>query len=147
MSNSHSSNFNSAHGDGGRSILSLRGARLRKHTDYQRVYASGRKRPSTTMSWFLAPQAVHVSGPRVGFTASKALGKAHERNRIKRRLREVVRRHIELLPLGFDLVLHPRRAVLTVEFTKLDAEVVRILMQANVEAARTEQGVASKSKL
>jgi ribonuclease P protein component len=121
--------------------LSLTGARLRKHADYQRVYAAARKRQSSTMSWFLAPQSDPAAGPRVGLTAGKVLGKAHQRNRIKRRLREVLRHHVDLLPNGFDLILHPRQAVLTVEFTKLDAEVVRILMQASVQTrtqARTE---------
>ncbi len=75
-------------------------------------------------------------GARVGLTAGKVLGKAHDRNRIKRRMREVLRRHVELLPAGFDLILHPRRSVLTLEFAKLEAEVVRILEQARVDAAR-----------
>jgi ribonuclease P protein component len=119
--------------------LSLQGARLRKHADYQRVYAISRKRQSATMSWFLAPQTGPASGPRVGLTAGKVLGKAHQRNRIKRRLREVLRRHIDLLPEGFDLILHPRQAVLIAEFAKLEAEVMRILMQAKVEAARMGQ--------
>jgi ribonuclease P protein component len=66
------------------------------------------------------------------------LGKAHERNRIKRRMREALRRHISLIPAGFDLILHPRRVVLTMEFPKLEAEVVRILEQAIAEAARTQ---------
>jgi ribonuclease P protein component len=114
----------------------LTGARLRKHADYQRVYAASRKRQSASMSWFLARQSEPVAGPRVGLTAGKVLGKAHERNRIKRRMREVLRRHVDLLPMGCDLILHPRRSVLTAEFTKLEAEVVRILSQANAEAAR-----------
>src|ERR1039457_5127017 len=112
---------------------SLTGARLRKHGDYQRAYAASRKRQSATMSWFLAPQqpayagAELPAGPRVGLTAGKVMGKAHERNRLKRRMREALRRHVELLPQGCDLILHPRRTVLTVEFAKLEAEVVRIL--------------------
>ena len=65
------------------------------------------------------------------------MGKAHERNRIKRRMREALRRHIDLLPAGFDLILHPRRTVLTMEFTQLEREVVRILQQAEAEAARS----------
>ena len=116
----------------------LAGVRLHRHADYQRAYAAGRKRQSASMSWFLAPQAADFAGggPRVGLTAGKVLGKAHERNRIKRRMREALRRHTELLPQGFDLIFHPRRSVLTVDFAKLEAEVVRILEQAHVEAAR-----------
>ena len=77
-----------------------------------------------------------IPGPRVGLTAGKVLGKAHERNRIKRRMREALRRHVDLLPEGADLILHPRRAVLTMEFTKLEAEIVRILTQARADAAK-----------
>jgi ribonuclease P protein component len=73
---------------------------------------------------------------RVGLTAGKVLGKAHERNRIKRRMKEALRRHLDLLPSGCDLILHPRRTVLTLDFRKLEAEIVRILQQATVEAAR-----------
>lgn len=116
---------------------SLRGYRLRLHGDFQRAYAVGSKRRSNLMSWFLAPQVPPAEGPRVGLTVGKVIGKAIERNRIKRRLREVLRRHIDLLPHGCDLILHPHRSVLSVEFAKLDAEILRILRQANAEAART----------
>jgi ribonuclease P protein component len=118
------------------------GARLRKHADYQRAYAASRKRQSASMSWFLAAQspayagAELPAGPRVGLTVGKVIGKSHERNRIKRRMREAVRLHIDLLPQGFDLILHPRRFVMTLEFLKLEAEIVRILHQARAEAAR-----------
>jgi len=123
---------------------SLAGSRLAKHADYQRAYAASRKRQSASMSWFLAPQpptgsvpAVHLpTAPRVGLTVGKVIGKAHQRNRIKRRMREALRRHVDLLPPGCDLILHPRRTVLTVNFAKLEAEIVRILQQANAETAR-----------
>lgn len=116
---------------------SLTGARLRKHADYQIAYAASRKKQSPSMSWFLAPQTdTETSGPRVGLTVGKVIGKAHERNRIKRRMREALRRHVDLFPAHCDLILHPRRTVLTIEFTKLEAEIVRILTQANSEAAR-----------
>jgi ribonuclease P protein component len=119
---------------------SLQGVRLRKHADYQRAYdAAGRKRQSASMSWFMAAQPEPGSpdgSARVGLTAGKVLGKAHERNRIKRRMREVLRRHVDLLPRGVDLIFHPRRTVLTMDFTKLEAEVVRILTQARTEALR-----------
>jgi ribonuclease P protein component len=124
---------------------SLAGSRLCKHADYQRAYAAARKRQSSSMSWFLAPRqfpgetsasAKEPMAPRVGLTVGKVIGKAHERNRIKRRLREVLRRHVELLPPGCDLILHPRRILLSIEFAKLEAEILRILAQANAEASR-----------
>ncbi len=116
----------------------LANSRLRKHADYLRAYAAGRKRQSASMSWFLAPQTqdgLAASSPasaRIGLTVSKVLGKAHQRNRIKRRMREALRRHVGLLPNGFDLVFHPRSNVLTMEFAQLESEVVRILEQASV---------------
>ncbi|HVC46390.1 MAG TPA: ribonuclease P protein component [Terracidiphilus sp.] len=112
--------------------------RLRSHGDFQRAYAASRKRQSATMSWFVAPQSEPEAAARVGLTAGKVLGKAHDRNRIKRRMREALRRHVELLPRGFDLILHPRRGVLTMDFRKLEAEVVRILGEARAEAERTK---------
>ena len=101
------------------------------------------------MSWFLAPHELQASageppqGSRVGITAGKVLGKAHDRNRIKRRLREVLRRHTGLLPAACDLILHPRRSVLAIEFTKLEAEIVRILEQAQVDARKLRANSAT----
>lgn len=118
----------------------LASSRLRKHADYQRAYAASRKRQSASMSWFLAPQIVGDAGAppaaRVGLTVGKVIGKAHERNRIKRRMREALRRHVDLLPPGCDLILHPRRVVLTMDFAQLEREILRILEQASTEAAR-----------
>ena len=97
------------------------------------------------MSWFLAPQTLEPQIPgapvmrpasRVGLTVGKVLGKATERNRIKRRMREALRRHVGMLPEGCDLIFHPRRNVLTMEFAQLEAEIVRILEQAGTEASR-----------
>jgi ribonuclease P protein component len=128
---------------------SLKGVRLRKHADYQHAYnAAGRKRQSASMSWFMAPQAKPAptdGSTRVGLTAGKVLGKAHERNRIKRRMREALRRHVDLLPQGVDLIFHPRRTVLTMEFAKLEAEVVRILTQARAEAQRAALSTEQRS--
>lgn len=63
-------------------------------------------------------------GPRVGLTAGRVLGKAVVRNRIKRRMREAVRRNIDLLDeKDVDVVLHPRHTVLTAPWKTLEGEV------------------------
>jgi ribonuclease P protein component len=114
-----------------------RDSRLRKHADYQRVYKATRKQFAASMTWFMAERAetadAATSGPRVGLTAGKVLGKAHERNRIKRRMREAVRHHMHALPDGVDLILHPRRSVMTMDFAKLESEILRIFGQASAQ--------------
>ena len=107
--------------------------RLRKHADYQRVYREGRKQFSASMSYFFSAHAGD-DGPRVGLTVGRVIGKAVQRNRIKRRMREIVRKQLALLPPDVDVVLHPRRSVLTIEFAKLEQEVARIFL--NIQTAR-----------
>src|ERR1700730_11076753 len=102
--------------------------RLRKHADYQRVYRDGRRRSSSLLTYFAAPRVDEQAeaGPRIGFTTPRALGKSVERNRIRRRTREAVRMHIAELTANIDVVLHPRRSVLTTDFDVIQREIARV---------------------
>jgi ribonuclease P protein component len=112
-----------------------RSARLLKHASFDQVYRNGQKHFSGNMTVFflrrtLAPEAatgVASTGtaPRVGFTVPRALGPAVDRNRIKRRMREAVRRNLNVLQGPFDVVFNPKKTVLTAEFQKIEAEVAR----------------------
>lgn len=115
-----------------------RDAHLRKHADYQRVYKGARKQFSPSMSYFFRLRAEHelsplYSGPRVGLTTGRVLGKAVERNRIKRRMREAVRKNLGRLHSDVDIVLHPRKSVLEMEISRLEGEIGRVF--ATVEAS------------
>jgi ribonuclease P protein component len=100
-----------------------RAARLLKHADFDRVYRQGYRHFSSHMTVFYLRQA--AGGARVGFTVGRVLGGAVERNRIKRRLREAVRRRRALLKVAVDVVINPKKSVLTVEFPVLLEEVGR----------------------
>ena len=76
--------------------------------------------PGTTL-----PGRVRVS--RFGISVKKALGGAVVRNRIRRRIREILRRNRTEIPSGWDIVIHPRRSVAQAPFAPLEAELVRLL--------------------
>jgi ribonuclease P protein component len=116
---------------------SLTPHRLRKHADYQLVYKAGRKQFSKQIAYFHALRPADrrsdTPGPRIGLTVPKALGKAVDRNRIKRRMREAVRAALPLLSSPVDVILHPRRSVIALDFTLLKREVAQIFR--SVQAA------------
>jgi ribonuclease P protein component len=112
-----------------------RSARLLKHSDFDRVYKQGRRHFSSHMTVFYFRRAEGASeekpdrGARVGFTVGRVLGGAVDRNRIKRRLREAVRqRRVILKGAGaVDVVINPKKSVLTLEFSTVLDEVGRAL--------------------
>ena|SRR5438270_8279061 len=79
--------------------------------------------------------------PRFGFTVSKKVGSAVERNRVRRRLREVVRRHAALLPQdGHDYVLIGRRVALHLPFEAMVAEFTGALRRLRKKSAGAAEG-------
>jgi len=118
--------------------------RLRKHADYQRVYKTSRKQFSRQMSYFFTLRSVEgdePATPRIGLTVGKVMGKAVDRNRIKRRMREAVRRNLSVLSLPVDVVLHPKRSVINLDFAILDREIAQIFttIQRSAEESTSKQ--------
>jgi ribonuclease P protein component len=121
-------------------------AHLLKHADFQRVYQQGRRHFSGNMTVFYlrtqaeatpvppftAPQGANAPQPRrgvrIGFTTSRALGNAVERNRMRRRTREAVRHHLAMLDGltgAVDVVINPKKSLLTSEFSGISGEIER----------------------
>lgn len=101
-----------------------RGMRLLRHGDFERVYREGRRHFSANLTVFYLgrPAGDHA---RIGFTVSRALGGAVDRNGMKRRLREAVRITRPPTELGVDIVINPKRSLLTADFQDVVREVAR----------------------
>jgi ribonuclease P protein component len=100
------------------------GQRLRRNADFRAVREQGRRVDcgAFLLTWRVRPAVGDKPAvPRVGVVASRAaVGDAVERNRAKRRLREVYRKHQALVPATLDLVLTARAAVLRLAFADVE---------------------------
>ena len=120
--------------------------RLLKHADFDRVYREGRRQVSRNMSVFYLEQANTHGAVRVGITVGRALGGAVARNRVKRRMREVVRRHLTELTGALDVVINPRKSAADMEFAELEKEVEQAFRKIEraprglVQISRADQG-------
>jgi ribonuclease P protein component len=101
-----------------------RRGRLLRHADFERVYKQGRRHFSTHMTVFYLARTGNP-GMRIGFTVSRALGGAVDRNRMKRRLRECVRACWPQVLPAVDVVVNPKKSLLTADFAGLQQEVRR----------------------
>lgn len=73
-----------------------------------------------------------TEGNRVGITVSKKLGKAHVRNRTRRRLREVYRLNEEKFLPGFDIVVVARTRAVEAPFGKLTKSYLTLAKRAGI---------------
>jgi len=102
------------------------------------VHRRGRSVSSRFLVLYWLPQE-EPAEPRIGFAVPRAAGGAVERNRIKRRLREVWNARLERVPSGYDYVLIVRpglvEAAETNGFEWLGERVDELLEQTGVLAA------------
>lgn len=76
-------------------------------------------------------------GPRVGLTVGRVLGNSVVRNRIRRRMREAVRVNLHRLTGPVDIVINPKKTVLTADFVPIVEEVQKAF---DAIAKRLESG-------
>jgi ribonuclease P protein component len=105
-----------------------RAARLVRRGEFDAVYRAGKRRSSSHFTVFFRANNEPMS--RFGFSIKKALGGAVVRNRIRRRLREIVRCHRAGIPMGWDFVIHPKGSVAHENFAALTADLLRLLRSA-----------------
>jgi ribonuclease P protein component len=99
--------------------------RLLRHADFERVYKQGRRHFAPHLTAFFWRRE-EGNGLRIGFTVSKLLGGAVQRNRMRRRVREAVRLNWPEFQAPVDIVINPKKSLLVVEFAELGKEIGKV---------------------
>ncbi len=102
--------------------------KLLRKAEFDAVYHAGKRRASSHFTVFL--KANDLPESRFGFSIKRTLGGAVVRNRIRRRVREMVRLKRTEIPTGWDIVIHPKSSVAEAPFAALAAELARLLSTA-----------------
>lgn len=108
--------------------------RLRGRSQFDQARRQGKCWTHRLVVLCVAPNALESS--RFGFSVSKRVGGAVVRNRVRRRLREIVRLRLPAIASGWDVVLIARPPIAQAEFRQIEAAVERLLQQAGLYAVR-----------
>ena len=96
--------------------------RLRKNSQFSYIYKKGERVHSENFTLFAVKSK--YSNYKIGISINKKIGKAHIRNKLKRRIKEIVRKlHI---PSFCNYVLMAKENASSLEFTQLEFELKRI---------------------
>ena len=105
--------------------------RIASRREFVRIYEEGRRLFARYSVLFIAANA--LGHPRLGVTVTRKMGKAHDRNKLKRWVRETYRRRKSSLGLesrSLDLVVNVKTAATTVNFAEFAEDLGRALERA-----------------
>lgn len=126
--------------------------RISRSEDFARVYRTGRSVANKYLVLYYfersSPGALEAAGePRVGFSVSKRLGNAVDRNRIKRVLREAFRANGQSLRGNMDFVLIARTPIVelleTQGFKAVEAKTLEVFRKASLISSGEERRPSS----
>ncbi len=104
---------------------------LKTKKDFNNVFNRGKSTASRYLVLYWYPNKKEIN--RYGFSISKRIGKAVVRNKLKRRLKEIIRRFLEDSSLkGYDIIIIARNPVNSLDFNGIKNDLTRLFKKANL---------------
>lgn len=118
--------------------------RLRRSDDIVRVRQQGRRWSHGFVILFVNAQPQGSSSvSRFAFAAGRHVGKATVRNRAKRRLREIVRHHLDHIAPGYDCLFVARQPIVSADYAELEQAVLQLLKRAGIGSDAPDRSFGS----
>ncbi|MCY0875448.1 MAG: ribonuclease P protein component [Firmicutes bacterium] len=108
----------------------LKGHRLRRNKDFRVVFHRGQSVANRYFVLYVSKKENAVT--RAGFSVSKKVGNAVVRNRIKRLLREVLRKQINQFGTGYDLIVIARKEAYGLTYVDVERQVQQLLRRSKL---------------
>ncbi len=103
---------------------------LRRGSQFQQAWDNGRAWSHPLL--ILRISANGTAKNRLGFVVGKKVGKAVQRNRVKRWMREAVRHRVDTLAKGWDIILIARGSADKAEYKDIDTALTSLLERAHL---------------
>lgn len=107
--------------------------RLRRSAEIGRVRQNGRRLPHPLVVLFVDKQPEdEAADSRFAFAVGRHIGKAVQRNRVKRRMRNIVRLSLDRLEGGFDCLLVARKGATIADYGSLEEAVNQLFARSKL---------------
>lgn len=111
----------------------MRYTRLKKNTDFRKLFKRGKRVFSPHITLLYAPARVHA----MGIALTKKHGKAVKRNRLKRVIRAAYDRNVEVLDAAYSVVVLPKAGG-EIKFADAERELVSCFRRMNSSCQRSK---------
>ena len=105
---------------------------LKKNKEFKKVYRNGKSYATHYLVLYKLDN--NMTYNRYGFSISKKIANAVGRNKLKRRLREIIRKleKKEKITLGYDLIFITRKPVVKLDFHELKSDLIKLLRKMDI---------------
>lgn len=110
--------------------------RITKNSDYREVFEKGSSVATRGLVLYNLPNGQVLN--RIGYVASKKVGNAVVRNRVKRLLKEAYRLYADDINKGYDLVVIARPNTASFDFAQAATELKRVFQRGGLFTMKTK---------
>ena len=104
--------------------------RLKKRYQFNYVYKSGEHFSGEHIVLYVVSSK--TKNIKVGLAVTRKIGHAVVRNRVRRRLREIIKKQVPNLKQNYNIIVVARENVINASFEKLTNEFIKLIKKANL---------------
>ncbi len=103
---------------------------LRTNDDFAKVYKNGRNYWNRNLTIYVLKNDLDYT--RVGYSVTKKIGNSVVRNKLRRRMREIVRLNFQYLKPGYDIVIIPKKSTVNIDYFELEKNMLHLFKLSKI---------------